>query len=85
VGTPAVTTLGMGEKEMQEISSILKLAIANTKPEFSEKENGPSKAKYILAPAAKAEARERVAKLLKNYPVYPELDLNFLQSSFKLN
>ena len=32
VGTPAVTTLGMGDSEMVEIASILKLILAGTRP-----------------------------------------------------
>ena len=33
IGTPAATTLGMGEIEMKEIASIIKLVISNTKAE----------------------------------------------------
>ncbi|MGE5549471.1 MAG: glycine hydroxymethyltransferase [Bacteroidota bacterium] len=77
VGTPAVTTLGMGEAEMREIASLLKLVVSNTRPE--EVEGKVSKAKYILDASAKAEALARVKTLIGRYPVYPELDLELLQ------
>ncbi|HYH03237.1 MAG TPA: glycine hydroxymethyltransferase [Bacillota bacterium] len=85
IGTPAVTTLGMGAAEMKEIASIIKLVLANTKPAVIEsgKNAGElSKAKYVTDSAAKNEASARVQKLLQRFPVYPQLDLDFLQKYF---
>jgi len=85
IGTPAVTTLGMGTKEMKEIAAIIKSVLANTKPEtVSTGENAgkPSKAKYVIATSTADEARARVRALLDKYPVYPQLDLELLQKSF---
>lgn len=85
VGTPAVTTLGMGKEEMKEIAAILKLVLANTKPETiasGEHAGKPSKAKYRIDDKAKQEAQSRVKSLLGRYPVYPELDLEFLLKNF---
>lgn len=85
IGTPAVTTLGMGQAEMQEIASILKLVLANTTATTikSGKNAGkPSKAGYTINDAARTEAQTRVKNLLSRYPVYPELDLDFLQKHF---
>lgn len=81
VGTPAVTTLGMGPDEMKEIASILYLVLAGTKP-LADKNGEPSKAKYEVAASVKAEASDRVRRLLSRFRVYPELDLDFLKLHF---
>jgi glycine hydroxymethyltransferase len=81
LGTPAATTLGMGTKQMQEIAAVLKLVLENSKPEGSAS-GAPSKAKYTIAPAALSEARSRVAALLAEFPVYPNLDLRLLEQHF---
>ena len=85
VGTPAITTLGMGPDEMTEIASIFKLVLSNTKQGViasGPNAGKPSKANYLLDEAAASEARSRVKALLDHYPVYPELDLEFLQKHF---
>ena len=85
LGTPAVTTLGMGEEEMKEIAAIIELVLANTAPRTIDKGDNagtPSKARYTIVESAKDEARARVKTLLDRYPVYPELDLEFLQQHF---
>jgi len=85
VGTPAVTSLGMGIDEMKEIAGVFKLVLSNTSPKILTKGTNagkPSKAKYTIEPQAKAEAQKRVAALLKRFPVYPGLDLGFLQEYF---
>ena len=80
IGTPAVTTLGMGAEEMREIGRIIALVVKETRP--AEGEKGGSKAKYLLSPHAREEARTAVGRLLDRFPVYPELDLAFLRSAF---
>jgi glycine hydroxymethyltransferase len=85
IGTPAVTTLGMGRKEMKEIAEIIRLVLENTRPaEITKGPNAgkPSRAKYITEPEAASRAKELCSALLKRFPVYPELDLEFLKKSF---
>jgi glycine hydroxymethyltransferase len=83
VGTAAVTTLGMGAAEMEEIGSIIALVLKGTSQAPGEKNPAvKSKAKYLIEPAVKAEALDRVKKLLDRFPVYPELELPLLKEAF---
>lgn len=83
IGTPAVTSLGMGVDEMNELSEIISLVLKNTSANPDARDpSKPSKAKYTVAPAAKEEALKRVAALLARFPVYPELDLAVLKAAF---
>jgi glycine hydroxymethyltransferase len=82
VGTPATTTLGMRPRQMQEIAAILKLVLSSSKPEIAGASGAPSKAKYSIAPQALNEGKARVAALLEQFPVYPNLDLRFLEQHF---
>ena len=86
IGTAAVTTLGMGTKEMEELGAIISLVLKGTKPTPDAKDpSKPSKAKYEVLPAVKEEALKRVENLLSRFPVYPELDLNLLKEAFVTN
>lgn len=84
IGTPAVTTLGMGTDEMKEIAQVIHLVLSNVTPRVIE--DGPragqvSKAKYNLDLAVIETARQRVQVLLDRYPLYPELDIDLLLSA----
>jgi len=85
IGTPAVTTLGMGPEQMREIAAICKIALSATKGGLipsGPKAGNPSKIRYEIDPAALEEARNRVKTLLDQFPVYPQIDLQFLQHHF---
>ncbi|MDR3144799.1 MAG: glycine hydroxymethyltransferase, partial [Treponema sp.] len=89
IGTAAVSTLGMGPAEMEELGSIIALVLKNTAPAADpgnpSDHKGPSKksrAKYVIDGKAKAQALDRVEKLLSRFPVYPELDLELLKKLF---
>jgi glycine hydroxymethyltransferase len=71
-GTPAATTLGMGPTEMNEIASIVKDVLRQTKPAVDAKGEA-SKAKYDVVPGVAQAAQDRVGQLLRRFPLYPEL------------
>src|SRR6266487_2714645 len=69
VGTPAATTLGMGQAEMREIASIVHGVLRATEADPS------SKARFQLAEPVRDGARKRVADLLAAHPLYPQIRL----------
>ncbi len=78
-GTPATTTLGMGPDEMREFAKIVRSVLASVKQKEitkGSKAGQISKAKYSLDATAAEDARQRVSKILQQYPIYPELDLD---------
>jgi len=72
LGTPAVTTLGMGPNEMKEIAAIAKSVLAVTRPADGP-DGKPNRAKFVTDAAVSQAAQARVLELLKTYPLYPEL------------
>ena len=79
VGTPAVTTLGMGATEMGEIAGVMKLVLSSVRPaDLAGKEGARSPAKYALDDDVVARASGRVRRLLDQFPLYPEIDLDLL-------
>ncbi|MCL0100173.1 serine hydroxymethyltransferase, partial [Dehalococcoidia bacterium] len=82
IGTPALTTLGAGPTEMQEIASIIKLVLSNTSPATMTRGKNAgslSKSRFSTEQNTLTEARSRTAALAERFPVYPELDLDYLQ------
>ncbi|MCL2759843.1 MAG: glycine hydroxymethyltransferase [Treponema sp.] len=83
LGTAAITTLGMGEAEMTELGEIIAKVIKGiTQAKDKKDPSKNSKAKYILDEAVKNEVHTRVKALMDRFPVYPELDLDFLKKVF---
>ena len=85
IGTPAVTTLGMGPEEMKEIASIITTVLRNARPATitkGEKAGTLSKSKAVIDPEVKAQSIKRVESLLSKFVLYPELDLQFLEENF---
>ena len=77
LGTPAVTTLGMGADEIDEIAAVAVDVLAATTPVSV---NGkPGKAKYETEAKVVQEARARIAALSGKFPVYPEIDLSLVE------
>jgi len=73
LGTPALTTLGMKEQQMEEIADVIVPLLKKTKAGQDLKTAAPSKAKIEVSPEVLESARQRVRALLKEFPLYPEL------------
>ncbi|MDR1099139.1 MAG: aminotransferase class I/II-fold pyridoxal phosphate-dependent enzyme, partial [Treponema sp.] len=83
IGTAAATTLGMRQAEMEEIGAVIALVLKGVSQAPDAKNPAKkSRAKYLIDPPVKDEAVNRVKTLLDRFPVYPELDLDFLKKSF---
>lgn len=74
LGTPALTTLGMREQEMQVIGDIIVDVLTHTKPNLLES-GEVSKSACTVAPAALEKAKKQVQELLRAFPLYPEIEL----------
>ena len=78
LGTPALTTLGMGKAEMEEIASIVHSVLAATEPETIAKganAGQKSKANFHLEEKVRQAAARRAADLLAKFPLYPQIEL----------
>jgi glycine hydroxymethyltransferase len=73
VGTPALTTLGMGPKEMVTIADLIIDVLTHSKPQLVTKTGKLSKANCDIDPAVLEAAHQQVDKLLKKFPLYPEI------------
>jgi glycine hydroxymethyltransferase len=67
LGTPAITTLGMGEAEVRHIARLIAKVLKNVQPEAG------NKARFALDKNILEEAKKEVAELLQRFPLYPEL------------
>jgi glycine hydroxymethyltransferase len=84
IGTPAITTLGMGAEEMKEIARVIKLVLSHTQPatiEQGAQRGKKSLAKYTLDATIADQARARIGALLERHPLYPQLNLDLLHPS----
>ena len=70
LGTPALTTLGFGTGEMDEIAGIITAALGATAPAAAT-----AKAKYTIEERVSEQCRARCAALLGRHPLYPGIEL----------
>jgi len=70
MGTPALTTLGFGPDELDEVADIVTTVLAAATPATAT-----AKAKYVLDPKIAADSRDRCADLLARHPLYPGIEL----------
>jgi glycine hydroxymethyltransferase len=69
VGTPALTTRGLGPAEMDQIAGLMHTVLTQTAAAEG------SKAKYVLDPGVAAGVAKQATELLADYPLYPQVDL----------
>lgn len=66
LGTAAITTLGMKEKEMKEIAYLLVSLLRSTRP-------GANKSKTETDPTVLKDMQQKIKTILSSFPLYPEL------------
>lgn len=76
LGTPAITTLGMGVDEMKEIADVITMVLKNSTPETVAKTGAPSKAQAKTDPKILEQAQTRVKAVLSRFPLYPEIEID---------
>jgi glycine hydroxymethyltransferase len=75
LGTPALTTLGMGPEQLKEIADIIVSILSHTQPTIVQKTGQPSKANCTTQPDILERAKQRVTELLRHFPLYPEIEI----------
>ncbi|MEU7570886.1 glycine hydroxymethyltransferase [Micromonospora sp. NPDC049240] len=74
IGTPALTTRGLGAAEMDATAELMHTVLDRTSPGTGP-DGAPSKAKYVLDPAVAEQVGKQAADLLTPFPLYPEVNL----------
>lgn len=73
IGTPALTTLGMKEKEMREIAKMISTVLRACKP--IKEGDSLSRTQVEVREKERMEVRAQVQDLLHRFPLYPEIVL----------
>ena len=70
LGTPALTTRGLGEDELREVGDLIADVLSNTQAD------GASKVRYSLDEQVAERVRARAGEIIGAHPLYPEVDLS---------
>lgn len=74
LGTPALTTRGFGEDDMDRVAELIVDALKATAP-TSTASGASSKAKYVIETGVPERVQAGADELLGNHPLYPGLEL----------
>ncbi|MBY8883921.1 glycine hydroxymethyltransferase [Streptomyces sp. PTM05] len=75
LGTPALTTRGLGTAEMDEIAALIDTVLGSAQPGLTSG-GKPSKAQHVLEEGVALRVAARAAELLSGFPLYPGVDLS---------
>ncbi|MDT5029249.1 MAG: glycine hydroxymethyltransferase [Micromonosporaceae bacterium] len=74
VGTPALTTRGLGASEMDHIAELVATVLTNTQPGTAT-DGTPSKATHVIDPGIASKVAQQAAELVAGHPLYPSVHL----------
>jgi glycine hydroxymethyltransferase len=74
LGTPALTTLGMGTAEMDEVADLI-VGVLKETAATTTKSGAASKSKYTVGSEIAASTKARIADLLGRHRLYPTISL----------